>query len=123
MKNKKPNGLSFTFNDCEFVFSQHSGAIITQKGKVSKMFRNTIISLENGQKLNGYVKPIYEEGKPIDFELYPTEFKKAMNVLFYLGVSSELIDEEPKKKTKGKYVIVKLSDEQEAELKKLKSLC
>ena len=123
MKNKKPNGLSFTFNDHEVIFSQHCGAIITKKGEVSKMFRDTISSLENAQKLYGYVKPIYEEGKPTDFKLYPTEFEKAMNVLFYLGVSSELIDEEPKKKTKGKYVIVKLSEEQEAELKKLKSLC
>ena len=120
---KKLKGLSFTFEGCEHLISQSFGSVVTQKGKISKYYRDTVISIENGQKLNGYVKPICKEGKPTEFEFCPNEFKKAMHLLNKLGVHSVLIDEEPKTKTKGKFVIVKLSPEQEEELNRYKALC
>lgn len=109
--------LTVTVNDNEKLFYHSMEEILTKNGRVLERYKNTVKSLENNQRINGYFKISPK------FDLYPSEFKKAMNVLLYLGVSSELIDEEPKKKTKGKYVIVKLSEEQKAELKKLKSLC
>jgi len=123
MNFKNLTGLSFSFEGCENFISSNHNPFITQKGKVSEYYRDTVISLENGQKLNGYVKPIYEEGKAIRFELCPNKFKKEIELLIKLGVHSVLIDEEPKTKTKGKFVIVKLSPEQEEELNRYKALC
>ena len=120
MKNKS-TGLTFSINDFEICI--HLGdTIVTQKGTVAEKYKSTVLSLENGQKLEGYVKVIGDGYMP-DFEFYPKEFKKAITVLSYLGVNSTLIDEEPKKKTKGKFVKVKLAPEQENKLNQLKALC
>lgn len=122
MKKNLP-GLIFTTNGNQTSLIQGYTSIITKSGKVAKKFTNTVLKLENGQKIYGYVKPIKEIGKPIYYKPWPVDFEKVITVLNYLGASSTLIDEEPNKKTKGKYVVVQLSEEQEAKLGKLKSLC
>ena len=122
MKKNLP-GLIFTANGNQTSLIQGCTSIITKSGKVAKKFADTVLKLENGQKIYGYVKPIKEIGKPNYYKPWPVDFEKVITVLNYLGASSTLIDEEPNKKTKGKYVVVQLSDEQEAKLGKLKSLC
>lgn len=120
MKKNLP-GLIFTLNSNQTSLIQGCTSIVTKNGKVAKKFADTVLKLENGQKIYGYVKEIKHNG--ITYVPYPQDFEKAVTVLTYLGVSSTLIDEEPNKKTKGKYVVVQLSDEQEVKLGKLKSLC
>lgn len=117
MKKCKPAGMTFTFNGQKGIcYAQY--LTVTQNNKVLKDLQKTILSLENGIKINGYVK--FEEGLCIPS---PAAFTKTVMVLNYLGVSTELLDEAPDKKTKGKYIIVTLTQEQEAELQKLKTLC
>ena len=81
------------------------------------------MNIENGKKIDGFVKIIPQIDKLPYVELYPKEFDKTITVLNHLGVSTKLIDEAPTKKTKGKYIIVTLTPEQEAELQRLKALC
>ena len=114
---KYSGSINFSFNDTEMCFSV-GDSIVTQRGTVSEKFKPTVKALKNGQKIFGYVK--FSQNIP---DLFPKEFKKAIALLTYLGVSTTLIDEEPSKKTKGKFVIVDLSPEQEAELNRLKASC
>ena len=121
MKNN-PVGLAFTIdNEPHSIY--YRDRVILKNGMVSKDYINTVLALENGQKIEGYVKIISEEGKAPYHELYPKEFKKTLALLSVLGVNSTLIDEAPKKKTKGKFIIVNLTKEQEDELNRLKALC
>ena len=115
----KPIGFNFSFNDTEMCFCVGDN-IVTQRGTISEKFKPTVKALKNGQKIFGYVKFSQDKNIP---DLFPKEFKKAIALLTYLGVSTTLIDEEPSKKTKGKFIIVDLSPEQEAELNRLKALC
>ncbi|MBE6645022.1 MAG: hypothetical protein E7612_06565 [Ruminococcaceae bacterium] len=97
--------------------------IIRKDGKICKKFEDTLLSIENGKKIYGYVKELKREDSLSCHELYPKDFKKAIVLLCSFGIDTTLIDEEPQKKTKGKYVIVDLSPEQEAEINRLKALC
>ena len=103
--------------------SHFFGSILTKTGKVYKDLQETVLSIENGKRIDGYVKIIPQYNKMGYVELYPKAFEKAIKVISYLGATVEHIDERPDTKTKGKYVIVKLTPEQEAELQKLKALC
>ena len=122
MKKCKPVGLTYTLNGITRTM-QSCSIIFTKAGKVLKELQETVLSLENEKRIDGYIKTIKEIDKPDDFIPYPSAFEKAIKILCYLGVSTELIDEAPDKKTKGKYIIVTLTPEQEAELQKLKTLC
>lgn len=121
---KKCKHVGLTNSSGDRVGSSHSfGTILTKAGKVLKELQETVLSLENGKKIYGYIKITPQEDKLPYCEPYPKEFKKAITVLSYLGASAELIDEAPNKKTKDKYIMVTLTPEQEAELQKLKTLC
>lgn len=114
---KNPIGLTITINDNEAFQYNSLESVLTKKGNIVAKYKDAILNIKNGQKIEGYFKM---SPKP---SLYPKSFENTMKVLSYLGVSSTLIDQEPNKKTKGKYVIVKLSEEQETELNRLKALC
>lgn len=117
MRKYKTVGMTHTF-DGQIGMISHKYLFITENNKVLKELQKIVLSLENGKKINGYVK--FEEDQ---FIPHPSSFAKTIMFLNYLGVSTELIDEAPTKKTKGKYIIVTLTPEQEAELQKLKALC
>ena len=119
---KKTVGFTFTLNGIKRTMSIRD-CVITQSGKIAKKYEDTLLTIENGKKIYGYIKPITRTNSLNEFELYPKEFNKAITLLTTLGIATTLIDEEPKKKTKGKFIIVDLSPEQEDEINKLKSLC
>ena len=120
--NKEHGFVFYIKGDKKTTFPGHP-SVVTEKGTIGKMFVNTILSLENGQRIDGYVKPIREDGEIVEYEFCPRQFKLVLNVLNELKAYSELIDEDPKSRTKGKYIIVNLTPEQEAELQRLKALC
>ena len=118
----KKEGFVFYIDGEPITIFKGDRSLITQKNKIAKKYISTVFSLENGQRIQGYVKPIDNNGFE-DYDFIPKEFRKALIVLNHLKAYTELIDEAPEHKTKGKYIIVNLTPEQEAELQKLKALC
>lgn len=114
-------GLIFTLNDQE-KFYQGPDNVLTVKKTIAKKYIDAVMSIENGKRFDGYIKVTKNDG-PDYYELYPKDFKNVIDVLNHLKATTILQDDEPKKKTKGKYIIVELSKEQEAELNELKALC
>lgn len=114
-------GLIFTL-DNQKKFYQGPDDIITSKKTIAKKYVDAILSIENGKRFDGYIKVTINTG-PNNYEPYPKNFKLVIDVLNHLKCTTVLQDSEPKKKTKGKYIIVKLNEEQETDLNNLKALC
>ena len=114
-------GFIYEYNGEQYCTKGYAN-VLTTKNTIAKRYINTILSMENGKRFDGYVK-LQRPDEPESIMPYPKEFKDVLTVLNYLKVKTYLIDEQPKKKTKGKYIIVKLNAEQENKLNELKALC
>ena len=119
---KEPNGFTFTSNGVTRTLFT-GDCVVTKSGKIAKKYEKTLLAIKNGKKFYGYVKETTKDDSVVDYVPYPRDFEKIIKLLSALGITTTLIDEEPQKKTKGKYIIIDLSPEQEAEINRLKSFC
>lgn len=89
---------------------------IIENGKIIDDYVETVLSMENGQKITGFAYEIDWR----EFELEPEHFRKVIIVLSHIDAFATLQYDEEKNET---FIVLDLDEKQEQKLNELKNLC